>query len=595
MSEKKEQELLPLRHSTAHVMAQAVGELFPEAKFGIGPAIEDGFYYDFELPRPLTPEDLEEIEAHMRRIIREDHAFERRVISPDESEALFAGQDYKLELIRDLLAGRVDEDGEALEQAPAELSVYRHDTFMDLCRGPHLESTGRIPAEAFKLLRIAGAYWRGDERRPQLQRIYGTVWPSQEELEDYIQRLEEMERRDHRRLGRDLDLFSTDSRLGAGLVLWHPKGAMVRYLIEEFWRQEHLKWGYELLFTPHIGRAELWETSGHLDHYKDAMYAPLEIDEQEYYLKPMNCPFHILVYNSQLRSYRDLPLRWAELGTVYRYERSGTLHGLLRVRGFTQDDAHIICRPDQIEDEILRCLDFTLHILSSFGFEAYDIALSVRDPQNKAKYFGRDENWAQAERSLVAALEARELDYRREEGEAVFYGPKIDLKIKDALGRSWQCTTIQFDFNIPERFDMSFIGDDGQEHRPYMVHRALLGSLERFFGVLIEHYVGAFPVWLAPVQVALIPITDEQVDYGHDVANKIKAAGLRVVVDESNRRMQAKIREHQLQKVPYMLILGRREAAAGQVSVRLRSEEDLGAMPLEQFLELAQEDIAARR
>lgn len=587
----KDDPLVPLRHSTAHVMAQAVGELFPGTKFGIGPAVEDGFYYDFDLPRPLTPDDLEAIEAQMREIIRGSHPFIRREISPEEGRRLFHDQPYKLELIEDLQAGRADEDGESISAGPLTLTTYTHDTFTDLCRGPHLEHTGQIPADAFKLLRVAGAYWRGDEHRPQLQRIYGTVWLTRQELEAYLTRLEEIERRDHRRLGRELDLFSVDPNLGAGLVLWHPRGAMIRYLVEEFWRQEHLKWGYELVFSPHIGRSWLWEKSGHLRFYRENMYAPLEIDEQEFYLKPMNCPFHISIYRSRVRSYRELPLRWAELGTVYRYERGGVLHGLLRVRGFTQDDAHIFCRPDQIEDEVLRCLDFCLHLWRAFGFHEYEIDLSVRDPAHPEKYAGSDEAWQQAEQALSQALEARHLPYRRAEGEAVFYGPKIDWKIRDALGRTWQCTTIQFDFNLPERFDISYIGEDGREHRPYMVHRALLGSMERFLGLLIEHYAGAFPVWLSPVQVALIPITDAQMPYARQVEEAVRAAGLRVILDDSNRRMQAKIREHQLQKVPYMLVLGAREEATGQVAVRLRTGEDLGPMPLARFLEMAREAV----
>jgi len=585
--------LIPLRHSTAHVMAQAVGDLFPGARFGIGPAIQDGFYYDFELPRPLTPEDLAQIEARMREIVGADRPFVRAEISPAEGQQLFREQPFKLELIADLQAGRADEDGETVA-GPVTLSTYTQDTFVDLCRGPHLERTGQIPADGFKLLEIAGAYWRGDEHRPQLQRIYGTAWPTRAELDQHMAWLAEVQRRDHRRLGRELDLFSIDPDLGAGLVLWHPKGALLRYLVEEFWRQEHFKGGYELVFSPHIGRGHLWETSGHLNFYKENMYSPLEIDDQEYYLKPMNCPFHINIYKSRTRSYRDLPIRWAELGTVYRYERSGTLHGLLRVRGFTQDDAHIVCRPDQVEDEVLRCLDFCLHLWHAFGFHDYDIDLSVRDPQHPEKYAGSDEMWAQAERSLARALDARGLPYRRAEAEAVFYGPKIDWKIKDALGRSWQCTTIQFDFNLPERFDMVYIGDDGQEHRPYMVHRALLGAIERFFGLLIEHYAGAFPVWLSPVQAVVIPITDGQVAYANEVRDRLRAAGLRVEVDDSNRRMQAKIREHQLQKVPYMLVVGGREAAAGHVAVRLRSNEDLGAMALADFVAMAQEAIKSK-
>lgn len=593
MPAKADDPLIPLRHSTAHVMAQAVGDLFPGTRFGIGPAIQDGFYYDFELPRPLTPEDLAQIEARMREIVQADYPFARAEISAEEGQKLFGEQPFKLELIRDLEAGRADEDGEVVE-GPVTLSTYTHDTFVDLCRGPHLERTGQIPADGFKLLEIAGAYWRGDEHRPQLQRIYGTAWPNKAELEEYLAWLEEVQRRDHRRLGRELDLYSINPDLGAGLVLWHPKGALMRYLVEEFWRQEHFKGGYDIVFSPHIGRSHLWETSGHLGFYKENMYAPLEIDNQEFYLKPMNCPFHIDMYKSRTRSYRELPLRWAELGTVYRYERSGALHGLLRVRGFTQDDAHIFCRPEQVEDEVLRCLDFCLHLWRAFGFHDYDIDLSVRDPNHLEKYAGGDEMWAQAERSLTHALEARGLPYKRAEGEAVFYGPKIDWKIKDALGRSWQCTTIQFDFNLPERFDMTYIGDDGQEHRPYMVHRALLGAIERFFGLLIEHYAGAFPVWLSPVQAVVIPITDGQVPYAREVQEKLKAAGLRVDVDDSNRRMQAKIREHQLQKVPYMLVVGGREAAAGQVAVRLRSNEDLGAMPVDSFLALAREAVESK-
>jgi len=577
-----EKELEKLRHSTSHVMAEAVLKLFPEAKLGIGPAIENGFYYDFDLPRALTPEDLRAIEEEMRKIIKGNHPFIRREISREEALELFKDQPYKLELIQEMPEDEV-------------ITIYTQDTFTDLCKGPHIEHTGQIPLDGFKLLSVAGAYWRGDERRPQLQRIYGTVWPSKEELEKYLAWLEEVERRDHRRLGKDLDLFSIHPELGAGLVLWHPKGGLIRYLIEEFWRQEHLKWGYEFVFTPHIGRSWLWETSGHLDFYRENMYSPMDIEGQDYYIKPMNCPFHIAIYKSRRRSYRELPLRWAELGTVYRYERSGVLHGLLRVRGFTQDDAHIFCTPEQIEDEILGCLDLTLHLLRAFGFHEYDIALSVRDPEHPEKYIGTDEMWEMAEGSLIKALEKRKLPYRREEGEAVFYGPKIDIKIKDALGRSWQCTTIQFDFNLPERFDLTYIGPDGKEHRPYMVHRALLGSMERFFGVLIEHYAGAFPVWLAPVQARLIPITDRHHEYAHQVAARLKEAGLRVDVDDGAERMQAKIRKAQLEKIPYMLIVGDREMAEGKVAVRLRTGEDLGPKPVEEFIAMAKEAIEEKR
>ena len=584
-----------LRHSTAHIMAEAVLELFPEGKIAFGPPIEDGFYYDFDLPRSLTPDDLREIEGRMREIIADQYPFQQREVSIEEAKKEFADQPYKLEQIERLATGSVDEYGEAAEGPAETLSFYTHHSFTDLCRGPHLDHTGQVNPEAFKLLSVAGAYWLGDERRPMLQRIYGTVWPSKEELEAYLHKLEEMEKRDHRKLGRELDLFSVHQDLGAGLILWHPKGGMIRTIVEDFWRQEHYKAGYEIVYSPHIGRAELWQTSGHLDFYRENMYSPMDIEGQEYFIKPMNCPFHIMMYRSRTRSYRELPLRWAELGTVYRYERSGVLHGLLRVRGFTQDDAHIFCRPDQIEDEVLGCLDLTLHLLRSFGFHEYKVALSVRDPEHKEKYIGDDAMWEVAEGSLVKALGRRSLPYTRMEGEAVFYGPKIDIHIKDTLGRYWQLTTIQFDFNVPERFDMTFVGQDGQEHRPYMVHRALLGSLERFFGILIEHYGGAFPVWLAPVQVELIPIADRHNEYAHQVAGQLREAGLRVEVDDSSERMQAKIRDAQLQKTPYMLVVGDREAEKGTVAVRLRTEEDLGPRPIEEFISMAREAIAEKR
>ena len=567
-----------LRHSTSHVMAAAVLALFPEAKLGIGPPIEDGFYYDFDLPRSLTPDDLGAIEAKMREIIAAKQPFIRREVSREEAREVFADQPYKLELIEEMPEGEV-------------ISIYTQGDFTDLCRGPHLEHTGQINPEAFKLLSVAGAYWRGDERRPMLQRIYGTAFESKADLDQYLHRLEEAERRDHRKLGRQLDLFSVSEEAGAGLILWHPKGALVRHLIEDFWRQEHLKWGYELVYSPHIGKAQLWRTSGHLDFYRENMYSPMNIEGQEYFIKPMNCPFHIMIYKSRTRSYRELPLRWAELGTVYRYERSGVLHGLMRVRGFTQDDAHIFCTPEQIEDEILGCLDLTLHLLRSFGFHEYEIVLSVRDPKHKEKYIGSDAMWEMAEGSLVKALEERGLPYERAEGEAVFYGPKIDIKIKDALGRAWQCTTIQFDFNLPERFDMTYIGPDGREHRPYMVHRALLGSMERFFGVLIEHYAGAFPVWLAPVQAMIIPVADRHNEYAYQVQSQLRGAGLRTEVDDRSERMQAKIRDAQLQKIPYMLVVGDHEVESGAVAVRLRSGEDLGPKPINGFIEMAKEAI----
>jgi len=586
--------LLRIRHSAAHVMAQAVLEKFPEAKLAIGPAIETGFYYDFDLPRSLTPEDLVEIEARMREIIAEGYDFVYQEISEEEARRLFADQPYKLELIEGILAGGVDEDGNPTEERPV-LSIYRHGPFVDLCRGPHVANTREINPDAIKLLSVAGAYWRGDERRPMLQRIYGTAWETPEDLQAYLAWREEVERRDHRRLIKELDLISFHEEGGAGLAYWHPKGGRIRQIIEDHWRARHREGGYEIVYTPHIGRAQLWERSGHLQFYKENMYAPIEIEGVQYYLKPMNCPFHILIYKTRTRSYRDLPLRWAELGTVYRFERSGVLHGLLRVRGFTQDDAHIFCTPEQIEDEILRVLDFSLSLLRDFGFTEYQIELSVRDPRTPEKYAGSNEMWEQAERSLVKALEARNLPYKRMEGEAVFYGPKIDIKIKDALGRAWQCTTIQFDFNVPERFDLTFRDRDGQERRPYMVHRALLGSMERFFGVLVEHYGGAFPVWLAPVQAVVIPIADRHVDYAWDVARRLKAAGLRVEVNDSSDRMQAKIRDAQMEKIPYMLVVGDREMQNGEVNLRRRDGEVPGAMSVDAFIAMALEAVRERR
>jgi threonyl-tRNA synthetase len=559
-------------------MAEAVASLFPGARLGIGPATGEGFYYDFDLPRPLTSEDLPAIEAEMKKIVAANRPFVREEVDKTQARRIFESQPYKLDLIDDL----PDES----------LSLYRQGSFVDLCRGPHLGSTGRIGA--FKLLSIAGAYWRGDEHRTMLQRIYGTAFETQTELDDYVKKLAEIEARDHRKLARQLDLISFHEEAGAGLAYWHPRGGLMRVLIEDYWRKQHYEGGYDIVFTPHIGRAHLWETSGHLDFYKDGMYSPMEIDGQDYYIKPMNCPFHIMIYKTRLRSYRELPLRWAELGTVYRYERSGTLHGLLRVRGFTQDDAHIFCTPEQIEDEILRVLDFSLNILRGFGFDDYKVELSVRDPHKPEKYAGSDAMWRQAEASLARALEARKLPHERKEGEAVFYGPKIDIKIMDALGRPWQCSTIQFDFNIPERFDLTYVGEDGRPQRPYMVHRALLGSLERFFGVLVEHYAGAFPVWLAPVQVAIIPISDRHLDYARQVEADLKSDGLRVQVDARAERMNLKIREAQLQKVPYMLVVGDKEVAAAQVAVRLRTGEDLGKQSVAEFKAMAGAAIAAR-
>jgi threonyl-tRNA synthetase len=566
-----------IRHSASHVMAQAVLEKFPGAKFAIGPAIEDGFYYDFDLPRPLTPDDLAEIEARMKDIIKGKHEFVRREISREQALEMFEDQPYKLELIDEF------PDDETV-------SVYEHDSFVDLCRGPHVEHTGRIKANAVRLMSVAGAYWRGDERRPMLQRIYGTAWSSKKELDQHLKKLAEIEARDHRKLVRELDLVSFHEEAGAGLAHWHPKGGRVRVLMEDYWRRLHYEGGYEIVFSPHIGRAHLWETSGHLDFYRDGMYAPMDIEGQEYFIKPMNCPFHINVYNSQTRSYRDLPLRWAELGTVYRYERSGTLHGLLRVRGFTQDDAHIICTPEQIDEEILRVLDFSVNLLRGFGFEEFRYDLSVRDPDNLDKYAGEDAMWVQAEASLARALETRGFPYERMEGEAVFYGPKIDIHIQDALGRTWQCTTIQFDFNLPTRFDMTYVAEDGQEQRPYVVHRALLGSIERFFALLVEHYAGALPVWLAPVQAVAIPIADRHNEYVEQVVAELMKAGVRAEANLSSDRMNAKIRDAEMQKIPYMLVVGDKEVEAQRVNVRLRDGSQPGELTVAEVAEQIRQD-----
>ncbi len=586
-----ESDLYRIRHSTAHVMAQAVTEMFEpdEAKVAIGPPIAEGFYYDFDLPRSLTLEDLESIEKRMREILAGNFEFTREVLSAKEARKLFADQPYKIELIDGLDAGGLDEYGEPTEEKP-EISIYTQDTFTDLCRGPHVANTGKVNPDAIKLLNVAGAYWRGDETRPMLQRIYGTAWETADDLEQYLWRLDEAKKRDHRRVGKELDLYSVNEAVGPGLILWHPKGGMVRKLAEDFCRDEHEKGGYGFVYSPHIGKASLWETSGHLDWYQDAMYSPLDIEGQQYYLKPMNCPFHVQIFNSRTRSYRDLPLRFAEWGTVYRYERSGVLHGLLRVRGFTQDDAHLFCRPDQMPEEIDQVLNFSLNILRAFGFENFQAYLSTRNPEKAA---GDPEEWEAPTEALRQSLEREGIPYIVDEGEAVFYGPKIDIKVKDALGREWQLSTIQFDFTLPERFNLAYVGEDGEEHRPYMIHRALLGSMERFMGVLIEHHAGAFPVWLAPVQAVLIPIADRHAEYAREVAGAMKEAGVRVEVDDRGERMNAKIRDAQMQKIPFMLVIGDREIEAGAVSVRLRSEEDLGSMQVDSLIERIQAEVVA--
>jgi threonyl-tRNA synthetase len=559
------------RHTTSHVMADAVKELYPGTALAIGPAIEEGFYYDFDTETTFGPEDIEKIEQRMAEIISANRALERREMSREEAIQFFRGrgEKYKVELLEEMPEG--------------EVSVYSQGGFADLCRGPHLPSTGRV--NAFKLLSVAGAYWRGDERNPMLQRIYGTSFPSQEQLDEFLRLREEAERRDHRRLGRELDLFSIPEQLGGGLVLWHPKGALMRYLIEEFWRKEHFKRGYELVATPHIARSQLWETSGHLSFFREGMYAPMTIDDEEYLIKPMNCPFHVLIYKSQVRSYRELPVRYAELGTVYRYERSGVLHGMLRVRGFTQDDGHVICTPEQIGDEVKGVLDFALFLMHAFGYEDMEIALSVRSDEDHDKYMGSDEEWEIAENSLKEALDSRGLEYKREPGEAIFYGPKIDIKLRDAMGRLWQGPTIQFDFNLTSRFNMEYVGADGQRHTPLMVHRALFGALERFFGGYVEHTGGAFPVWLAPVQVRVLPIADRHHEYAEKVATRLRETEARVEVDDRKATTGAKIRDGETQKIPYLLIVGDREQEAGTVSVRQRGEGDLGASDLADFVE----------
>ena len=556
-----------MRHSAAHVMADAVLKLFPEAKMAIGPPTQDGFYYDFDVSRPFTPEDVEEIENLVRATIAEGFPFRREELSREEAKAMFADQPYKLEIIDGIPDSEI-------------LSIYRHGDFVDLCQGPHVDGTGDIPA--LKLMSVAGAYWRGDEKRPMLQRIYGTAFESQQELDEHMARLEEAERRDHRTLGRQLGLFSTHEEIGPGLVVWHPKGGILRSIIEDFWRDIHYQHNYNIVYTPHIGRANLWKTSGHLDFYKENMYAPMVLDEQEYYLKPMNCPFHIMIYRSSLHSYRELPLRIGELGTVYRYERSGVMHGLMRVRGFTQDDAHIFCMPNQVESEIGGVLDLTFEILQAFGFSEYQISLSTR-PE---KYVGDLDMWEHATASLKNALDERNLTHDIDDGGGAFYGPKIDIKIKDALGREWQCTTVQFDFNLPERFDLTFQDSEGNRTRPYMVHRAIFGSLERFFGVLIEHYAGAFPLWLTPIQAVVIPIADRHHEYAQSVQTQLREQGFRVDVDDRGERMNLKIRNAQMQKIPYMLVVGDREQEQAAVSVRQREEGDLGSMALP--------DLAAR-
>jgi len=561
-----EEALDVLRHSASHILAHAVLELFPGTQTGIGPAVENGFYYDFLRSEPFTPEDLESIERKMREIVQRDVPIEREVLSKEEALKLFRekGQELKVELIQ--------------EKGGDKVSCYKQEDFIDFCLGPHMPSTGRI--KYFKLLSVSGAYWRGDEKGIQLQRIYGTAFYTQEELNDYLNRLEEAKKRDHRKLGPELDLFSFNENLGGGLILWHPKGSAIRRVIEEYWYEEHFKDGYEIVYSPHIAKLDIWHQSGHTEFY-DAMYPPLLQDGIEYELKPMNCPFHIMVYQSEPRSYRDLPFRWAELGTVYRYERSGVLHGLMRVRGFTQDDAHIFCQGDQLEEEIKGVITLALKMLSTFGFKEYDIYLSTC-PE---KHCGLLEDWDKATIALEKALKGKNLAYKLDEGAGVFYGPKIDIKIKDALQRSWQCTTVQLDFNLSERFDLRYIGEDGKPQRPYLIHRALLGSLERFFGVLIEHYNGNFPVWLAPVQVAFLPIADRHNDYVKNLQNRFREEGLRTFVDLRREKIGYKVRDAEMHKIPLMCVVGDKEVSEQSVSLRIHGAGDKGKMGVNEFLE----------
>jgi len=567
-----------IRHSLSHVMAEAVIKLYPGTKVAIGPAIDDGFYYDFQFPAPIQPEDLPVIEKEMRRIISANVPFKRVEVSKAEARSMFAAEPFKLELIDGL------EDG--------SITIYEQGMFRDLCRGPHVDSTRDLRPDAFKLRSIAGAYWRGDEKRPMLTRIYAYAFGSKADLEAHLKFLEEAEKRDNRKLGKELDLFSTHEEAGPGLVYWHPKGGRFRVELENWWRDEHYKNGYEILFSPHIGKSWLWETSGHLGFYRAGMYSPMKIDEDDYYIKPMNCPFHIMIYKNGVHSYRELPMRWAELGTVYRYERSGTLHGLMRVRGFTQDDAHIICTPEQIEDEIAEVLRFSLFMHKTLGFKEIKAYLATRPAGDGA--VGEPAMWDTALESLRKAVEKEGLGYEMDEGGGAFYGPKIDLKVKDALGREWQLTTIQFDFNLPERFDMTYIDSDGQKKRPYMVHRALLGSIERFFGVYLEHTAGAFPIWLAPEQAAVIPVGPDFADYASKVAGDLKKAGIRVKAMRSEERMNAKIRDAQGQKVPYMLVVGAKERDEETVAVRVRDGRQLPAMKVAEFVALVGRLVSER-
>jgi threonyl-tRNA synthetase len=583
LTEKNPEALEVFRHSSAHVLATAVLELFPETKLGHGPPTESGFFYDFYRPTPFTPADLEKIEQRMQEVVNRDEKFQREYIPRDEGLARFRseGDFMKVHFI------------EQFSKPGEPISTYRNGKFVDFCRGPHIPSTGKI--KAFKLLNIAGAYWLGDEKNPQLQRIYGTSFFNKKDLDQYLNQLEEAKRRDHRVLGKQLDLFSIQELAGPGLIFWHPKGGIMRKIMEDWMRDEYLNRGYSLVYTPHVFRVNLWKTSGHEGYYAQNMFTPMELDDADYRIKPMNCPGHILIYKDSLRSYRELPVRLGELGTCYRYERSGVMHGLMRVRGFTQDDAHIFCTPEQIEGEIVGCIDFALAVLKAFGFSEYQVELSIWDPNDKKNFLGGDDKWELAIRSLENALRSRNISYKTVPGEAAFYGPKIDIKVVDAIGRPWQLTTVQFDFNLPERFQLEYVAEDGTRKRPLMVHRALYGSMERFFGTLIEHYAGAFPVWLSPVQVVVIPISEKHTQYGEKVLQQLKEGGIRAELDARNEKMNAKIREHALQKVPFLLVAGDKEAEAGTVNVRARGKQQPeGTVPVTEFVARVKKLIAEK-
>ncbi len=588
-----------IRHSLSHILAAAVQELYPGTKFGIGPAIENGFYYDFEFVEAgstridadstridadstrITPEDLPKIENKMKEIIKRNIVFKKKIITKPEAKKIFKNQPYKLELIKDVENG--------------SLSVYESEKFVDLCKGPHLKSTKEIPADSFKLTKIAGAYWKGSEKNAMLTRIYGLAFQTKKELENYLKFQEEAEKRDHRLLGKKLDLFNISEQVGSGLVIFHPKGAIIRELIEDFWKKEHQKKGYQYVYSPHIGNLNLWKTSGHWEFYRENLYNPIGIDEEQYLLKPMNCPFHVQIYKSQIRSYRDLPLRYCELGTVYRYEKAGVLHGLLRVRGFTQDDAHIFCTKDQITQEIKNVLDLALFMLATFGFKKYEVDLSVRDPKNKSKYLGDNKIWQKAENALEYVLKKKKVKYRKAEGEAVFYGPKIDIKLIDAIGRPWQGPTIQVDFNFPEKFDLNYIDNKGKKREVVMIHRTVLGSMERFIGTLIEHYGGAFPLWLSPEQIWLIPVAASHKKYSQEVGHHLLNIGYRVEIKDGNETVSKKIREGEIQKIPYLLVVGDKEIKEKSVGVRERGKGDIGMMKINKFTEKVKKEIEQKK